>query len=95
MSQDGNVVWNLNKGGSLTIKKGDIDLGNGNFTVDDSGKLTATYGEIGRFIIEADNLHNDSMTLDKTGLILVNEQTNVGKLVPLNGQKTNQKNFYL
>ena len=80
MSQDGNVVWNLNKGGSMVIKKGSIDLGNSSFSVNDNGELRAVKGYIGGFVIEADNLHNDCITLDKSGLVLVNEKTNVGKI---------------
>lgn len=80
MSQDGNVVWDLNTGGSMVIKKGSIDLGNSSFSVNDNGELRAVKGYIGGFVIEADNLHNDSITLNKSGLVLVNSETNVGKI---------------
>ncbi len=39
----GNVVFDLNSG-KLTMKKGSIDLGNGNFTVDEEGNVFARRG---------------------------------------------------
>ncbi len=39
----GNVVFDLNNG-KLTMKKGSIDLGNGNFTVDEEGNVFARRG---------------------------------------------------
>ena len=89
ISQDGNVVWNLNDkkttgeytdsegnthivecpGGSLRIKKGEINLGSGAFTADNNGNIHAEKGTIGGFTIEADNIHNDAMRLSGKGLI--------------------------
>lgn len=40
---NGNVVFDLNNG-TLTMKKGSINLGNGNFTVDNDGNLYAARG---------------------------------------------------
>lgn len=104
ISQDGNVIWNLNKddcdvtysytdtdgneqfktiscpGGSMSIKKGSIALGNGAFSVDNNGYLHAVNGFIGGFHITANDIHNDSMTLDESGLILTNENVNVGRI---------------
>lgn len=90
MSQDGNVVWNLNAndtyveelkktypGGSLTIKKGSIDLGTVTdsagvtrpaFSVDNNGTVYAERGKIGGFDITATDIHNDAMALDRMGL---------------------------
>lgn len=50
-----NTVFNLSTG-SLTIKKGSINLGNGKFTVTDTGALTAKTGSIGGFTINSDSL---------------------------------------
>ncbi|MGN0106904.1 MAG: hypothetical protein ACI4A5_04305, partial [Hominilimicola sp.] len=100
MSQDGNVVWNLNAtdtyvvemdktypGGSMTIKKGSIALGesfgnwDGAFCVDDSGDLHAEKGNIGGFVIESDNIHNDGMRLDSEGLHMYRDvKTDMGFL---------------
>lgn len=41
--KNANVVFDLNNG-KLTIKKGSINLGNGNFTVDENGNLYAARG---------------------------------------------------
>lgn len=102
MSQDGNVVWNLNAtdtyvaetgktylGGSLTMKKGSIALGTakefgkwpGAFSVDDDGNLHAEKGNIGGFVIESDNIHNDRMLLDGEGLHMYRDsRTDIGFL---------------
>ena len=48
--QQGNTSINLSNG-TLSMKKGDINLGNGKFSVNDSGYLKATNGKIGGFTI--------------------------------------------
>ena len=78
-SQDGNVVWNLNSGGSLTINRGSISLGSGLFSVDNYGYLRATYGVIGGFTISSSSIRNDSMNLDHSGLHLSYQNTAVGR----------------
>lgn len=50
-----NTVFDLSAG-TLTIKKGSINLGSGKFTVTDAGALTATSGTIGGFTISNDSL---------------------------------------
>lgn len=74
-SQDGNVVWNLNSGGSLTIKRGEIRLGTGGahwsgskFYVDEAGDLWAEYGKIGGFTISSWSIYNDSIDLNDFGI---------------------------
>jgi hypothetical protein len=74
-SQDGNVVWNLNSGGSLTIKRGEIRLGTGGahwsgskFYVDEYGDLWAEEGKIGGFTISSYSIYNDSIELDGAGI---------------------------
>ncbi|MBQ6499865.1 MAG: phage tail protein [Mogibacterium sp.] len=52
---NGNVTWNLATG-VLNMTKGSINLGNGNFYVNDSGNLTAKTGKIGPFSLNADGL---------------------------------------
>lgn len=47
---NGNVTWNLATG-VLNMTKGSINLGNGNFTVNDSGVIKAVEGKIGPFTI--------------------------------------------
>jgi len=103
MSQDGNVVWNLNEddtyveelkktypGGSLTIKKGSIDLGTVTdnagvtrpaFSVDNNGTVYAERGKIGGFDITATDIHNDAMMLDHEGLHMYKDaRTDIGFL---------------
>ena len=103
MSQDGNVVWNLNAddtyveelkktypGGSLTIKKGSIDLGTVTdnagvtrpaFSVDNNGTVYAERGKIGGFDITATDIHNDAMMLDREGLHMYKDaRTDIGFL---------------
>lgn len=46
--QAGNTTLNMTNG-TLAIKKGSINLGGGNFTVNDSGRMTATDVNIGGF----------------------------------------------
>ena len=48
---NGNTKFNLTDG-SLTITKGTINLGDGKFVVDDTGKITALSGEIAGFTLE-------------------------------------------
>lgn len=84
-SEDDNVVWNLNEedytdgsvtypGGSLTIKKGSIAIGEpfgnweGSFCVDQEGNMVATKGNIGGFTIDAYDIYNDVMRLNSDGL---------------------------
>lgn len=52
---NGNVTWNLATG-ILNMTRGSINMGSGNFTVNDSGYLHAEYGEIGPFEIGTYNL---------------------------------------
>lgn len=47
---DGNVIFDLSTG-TLTIKKGSINIGNGAFKVDADGKLTATKGSFSGDVI--------------------------------------------
>ncbi len=85
--EKGNTNWNLTTG-ILTMKKGSISLGisssypNGRFSVDDYGYLTAEYGNIGGFTIDAWSIYNDSLRLDYNGLTftkVINEiSENVG-----------------
>lgn len=76
--------YKLNKGGSLTIKKGSIALGKsfgnwpGAFSVNSKGELHAEYGNIGGFTITDKDIHNDSMTLDGVGIHLTAENVNLG-----------------
>ena len=71
--EKGNTNWNLSTG-VLTMKKGSIALGvstsypSGRFSVDDYGYLTAEYGKIGGFVINAYSIYNDSLTLNSGGL---------------------------
>ena len=51
----GNVTWNLATG-ILTMLRGSIDLGNGNFYVNDNGYLYSEYGNIGGFDINTNSL---------------------------------------
>jgi len=48
--KDGNVIFDLSTG-TLTIKKGSINIGNGAFKVDADGKLTATKGSFSGDVI--------------------------------------------
>ena len=56
-----NTTFNLSTG-ALTIKRGSINLGSGNFTVTDAGVLTALTGYIGNWQIENETLHCGSDT---------------------------------
>jgi hypothetical protein len=51
---DGNVIFDLSTG-TLTIKKGSINIGNGAFKVDADGKLTATKGSFSGDVIMGPN----------------------------------------
>lgn len=50
-SKSGNTYWNLENGGLLSIKEGEINLGSGKFVVDSNGTLTATGATISGDII--------------------------------------------
>lgn len=52
---NGNVTWNLATG-ILNMLRGSINLGSGNFYVNDSGYLYSEYGNIGGFNINANSL---------------------------------------
>lgn len=84
-SEDENVVWNLNEGGSLTIKKGSISLGTsfgnwaGAFCVDDNGVVHAEKGTIGGFIIDNTSIYNDVVSLDIGGLDFKDCYNDIGK----------------
>lgn len=54
-----NTSFNLQTG-VLNIKKGSINLGSGAFTVNDSGYMTATAGNIGPFLLASDGLSYSS-----------------------------------
>lgn len=70
---NGNSSWDLSTG-IFTMKKGSISLGvssnypNGRFSVNDYGYLTAEYGKIGGFTIDAYSIYNDVVSLDSVGL---------------------------
>lgn len=66
-SVNGNTKWDLDTG-VLTMTKGSITLGNGNFSVNDNGYLTAEYGKIGGFTISAYSIYNDVINLDSKGI---------------------------
>lgn len=79
VSQDNNVVWNLNSSeaeyneriypaGSLTIKNGSINLGNDNFAVSNDGKLTAKSGTVGGFTITEDSIGNNFIEMNSYNL---------------------------
>lgn len=53
---NGNVTWNLATG-ILNMKRGSINLGDGNFTVNDSGYMHAEEGTIGGFTIDYNSLY--------------------------------------
>lgn len=53
---NGNVTWDLATG-ILNMTKGSINLGNGNFTVNDSGSMHAEEGTIGGFTIDYNSLY--------------------------------------
>ncbi len=78
-SQDGNVVWNLNSGGSLTINRGSISLGSGAFSVDNLGYLTASSGVIGGFTITSWSIYNDTLGLSNDGLRMNRDGVSIGK----------------
>lgn len=65
--QQGNTVWNLNTG-ILTMRKGSITLGTGNFEggafrVDDQGNLKAIRGEIAGFTLGANSMIGNQLVL--------------------------------
>jgi len=65
----GNTTFDLSTG-TLTIKKGSINLGGGKFSVDTSGYLTSTSGKIGGFTINSNSIYNDILTLNSKGLTI-------------------------
>lgn len=83
-SVDKNVIWDLNEGGSMTIKKGSIALGDsfgnwdGAFCVDDSGEMHAELGTIGGFTIDSDSIYNDVVDLNNNGLDFKIEGVTIG-----------------
>ena len=74
-----NVVFDLSTG-TLTMKKGSINIGSGKFTVSTSGYLTCTYGKIGGFTIGTSSIYNDILSLQSNGLKLNLDSVNVGTL---------------
>lgn len=78
-SQNGNTSWDLNTG-VLTMVKGSISLGNGRFSVDDSGYLTSTSGKIGGFNISTSAIYNESLYLDKNGLTIKRDDVAIGRI---------------
>lgn len=81
---EGNSQWNLTTG-VLTMKKGSISLGisseypNGRFSVDDYGYLTAEYGKIGGFTIDAWSIYNDVIELNSQGMSFYNSGDYLGR----------------
>lgn len=57
-----NTTFNLSTG-VLDVKKGSINLGNGKFTVNDNGYLTATSGEIAGLSITQDSIVKETSTI--------------------------------
>lgn len=57
----GNTQLNM-VNGTLTMKKGSVNLGNGKFTVKDSGYMKAVSGEIGGMLISASALYKNFST---------------------------------
>ncbi len=64
--KNGNVKFNLETG-VLTMTKGSINIGNGVFSVTESGYLTATSGKIGGFNIDTNCIWNERILLDNLG----------------------------
>ena len=69
---NGNVQWNLSTG-VLNMKKGSINLGNGKFTVNDSGFMHAESGEIGGFTIDGGDLISEDVRVTPTDLSTASE----------------------
>ena len=69
---NGNVQWNLSSG-VLNMKKGSINLGNGKFTVNDSGFMHAESGEIGGFTIDGGDLISEDVRVTPTDLSTASE----------------------
>lgn len=74
-----NVIFNLSNG-TLTMKKGSININNGKFSVTTSGYLTSTYGKIGGFTIGTSGIYNDVLYLGSNGLTMYDDDVKVGKL---------------
>ena len=69
---NGNVQWDLSTG-VLNMKKGSINLGNGKFTVNDSGFMHAESGEIGGFTIDGGDLISEVVRVTPADLSTASE----------------------
>lgn len=74
-----NVVFDLSTG-SLTMKKGSININEGKFSVTASGYLSSTYGKIGGFTIGTASIYNDTISLQASGLYLKRDSAIIGHL---------------
>lgn len=81
---NGNTSFNLDTG-VLTIRKGSINLGDGAFTVDNTGVFHATKGAIGNWSIQDDWLVCSSgagnfTTLEESGLRMYRSNTKIAEI---------------
>lgn len=67
---NGNTSFNLSTG-YLTIKSGQINLGNGNFSVGSDGTLNAIKGNVGSFTITSNSIESDFLKLDNYNKTIV------------------------
>lgn len=74
---NGNTTFNLSTG-YLQMKKGNINLGNGKFTVSDAGYIHSVNGDIGGFTVTDGSLYNQRMSLSSSGLTFTNNNTVFG-----------------
>lgn len=77
-SVNGNTSWNLDTG-VLTMKKGSISLGNGKFSVNDTGYMHSTYGVIGGFTIGSNQLMSSTVILNNDRLIFKTSGGYIGR----------------
>ena len=74
-----NTIWDLDEG-TFIMKRGSINLGDGNFSVDDSGYLTSIRGKIGGFNINRVSIYNDSIKLDAEGIRITRDSKDIGRI---------------
>lgn len=74
-----NTTFNLSTG-YLQMKTGNINLGNGKFTVSDAGYVHAINGDIGGFTITASSLQNSMVGLSGDGVMLKNNNNILGSM---------------
>lgn len=80
MTANGEIVADMITTGILNAIE--ITNGNGTFHVTPQGEMTATWGKIGGFTIESDNIHSNSVQLHNTnGLRFLNNGTSYGKIM--------------